>query len=547
MKLAVVTLLYDPSYTPGALVLGARLRELIHHSLLAVELAVLIDKSKFSAHQLELLLHVYDTLIPLSPLTSTLSSQLDNDLGRPELAATFSKVALWGLSQYSKVLYLDADTLPSTSRNGSGSVLDLLRLNFPNNKIMAAPDSGFPDIFNSGVFVLRPNPVDYESLLHLVHDSQRTGAQVSFDGADQGLLNQYFNALPDWVARLLADGLADATNSPAGGRNWIKIPFLYNVTPSAQYEYLPAYKHFVRGGQKGLEQLTGSNTHITEDSPMITTQETITRYALAAKSYFKGGDQIKLMHFIGPSKPWVMMDKHEIHLEWWSVWYQYFGESLTIDTVLFAKSQNLLPQTPIVDFLEKDSNLVSGITQEVPQEIKSNAPSSADPLLLCDPRTYEDLPTIKPTADSAWDPTTEAPPKDASPPQVHDFEERVGIFENAWDQPDSMQRPSLPPVQSIVPHFPPPALFPQHEVLAPERVFYEEEEVVPTRGFEELSVEESVDEKISEDEAEMELDLEEDRELDNLEIPEPVHNYEPIFPWEFREVTPPERTFEATN
>lgn len=546
MKLAVVTLLYDPSYTPGALVLGARLRELIHNSLFAVELAVLIDKPKFSAHQLEILLKVYDTLIPLTPLTSTLSSQLENDLGRPELAATFSKVALWGLSQYSKVLYLDADTLPSSPRNGSGSVLDLLRLNFPNNKILAAPDSGFPDIFNSGVFVLRPNPVDYESLLHLVYDSQRTGAQVSFDGADQGLLNQYFNALPDWVARLLADGLADATNSPAGGSNWIKIPFLYNVTPSAQYEYLPAYKHFAPGGQKGPEQLTDSIGNITEDSPMITTQETVSRYALAARSYFKGGDQIKLMHFIGPSKPWVTVDKHEVHLEWWSVWYEFFGGNLTINKVVFAKGQHLLPRTPIVDYLEENPDLESNCTEEVTQETLSSVPSSTDPLLLCDPRTYQDTLTIEPTADSAWDPTTEEPPKDASPPQVHDFEERVGIFENAWDQPDSLHEPSPPPVQSVVQHFPPPALFPQHEALAPERIFYEEEEVAPTRGFEELSVD-NVDEEISDDEAEMELDLEEDQELDNLEIPEPVHNYEPIFPWEFREVTPPERTFEATT
>ena len=120
------------------------------------------------------------------------------------------------------------DTLPiiPDAANG-GTVLDLLALDFPKFKILAAPDSGFPDIFNSGVFALRPNLDDYTNLAALVQESV-INPNVSFDGADQGLLNQYFNAQPDWVQALLTkhDATVDLeTVSYTQDSNWIKIPF----------------------------------------------------------------------------------------------------------------------------------------------------------------------------------------------------------------------------------------------------------------------------------------------------------------------------------
>jgi glycogenin glucosyltransferase len=43
---------------------------------------------------------------------------------------------------------------------------------------------------------------------------------ISFDGADQGLLNMHFK------------------------NNYHRLSFTYNVTPSAHYQYIPAYRHF---------------------------------------------------------------------------------------------------------------------------------------------------------------------------------------------------------------------------------------------------------------------------------------------------------------
>lgn len=84
---------------------------------------------------------------------------------------------------------------------------------FEHDELSAAPDVSWPDCFNSGVFVFRPSERTFSDLL-------RSAVQEgSFDGGDQGLLNQYFS-------------------------NWLRLPFAYNVTANATYCYLPAFNRF---------------------------------------------------------------------------------------------------------------------------------------------------------------------------------------------------------------------------------------------------------------------------------------------------------------
>lgn len=83
------------------------------------------------------------------------------------------------------------------------------------HKFAAAPDIGWPDCFNSGVMMLTPNMGDYWSLQTLASSG------ASFDGADQGLFNEYF-----------------------ANRPWHRLSFTYNCTPSSSYQYEPAYRHF---------------------------------------------------------------------------------------------------------------------------------------------------------------------------------------------------------------------------------------------------------------------------------------------------------------
>jgi glycogenin len=125
-------------------------------------------------------------------------------MDRPDLISTFTKIELWRQTQYRQIVYIDADVVAIRAPN------ELLTL---DADFAAAPDIGWPDCFNSGVMVLRPNMGDYYSLLAL---AQRG---ISFDGADQGLLNMHF-------------------------RDWERLSFTYNCAPNSSYQYIPAYRHF---------------------------------------------------------------------------------------------------------------------------------------------------------------------------------------------------------------------------------------------------------------------------------------------------------------
>ena len=66
-------------------------------------------------------------------------------MGRPDLLHTFTKIALWRQTQYSKIVYLDADMVVLQNLD------HLFQLDVP---FAAAPDIGWPDAFNSGFMML---------------------------------------------------------------------------------------------------------------------------------------------------------------------------------------------------------------------------------------------------------------------------------------------------------------------------------------------------------------------------------------------------------
>ena len=100
----------------------------------------------------------------------TLLDSDDNEnltlLERPELGCTFSKLRAWTLTQFTKCVFMDADTL----------VLQNVDELFEREELSAAPDVGWPDCFNTGVFVFKPSKKTYDDLLtHAKHYG-------SFDG-----------------------------------------------------------------------------------------------------------------------------------------------------------------------------------------------------------------------------------------------------------------------------------------------------------------------------------------------------------------------------
>lgn len=208
MDEAYVSLTTNDDYAQGALVLGKSLRNTKTTRKLALMVTSGVSKDK--RNQLN---EVWDVLIDVTLLDSEDKENLVL-LSRPELGCTFSKLRAWTLTQFKKCVFLDADTL----------VLQNVDDLFEREELSAAADVGWPDCFNSGVFVFKPDLNTYNDLL------KHAKTHGSFDGGDQGLLNEYFS---DWAASNILRHL----------------PFIYNMVSSVTYSYAPAFKRFGLGAK----------------------------------------------------------------------------------------------------------------------------------------------------------------------------------------------------------------------------------------------------------------------------------------------------------
>nr|CAD2167699.1 unnamed protein product [Meloidogyne enterolobii]CAD2190833.1 unnamed protein product [Meloidogyne enterolobii] len=241
---AWVTLATNDGYAIGALVLAHSLRNVGTTHKLHV-----LYTSGVSFNLRNKLEEVFDNSTEVNVLDSGDEANLAL-IGRPDLGVTFTKLHCWRLTQYNKCVFLDADTFVVKN-------CDEL---FDRPEFSAAPDIGWPDIFNtgiifsnyalnfilkficrfiifSGVFVYVPSLETYNNLL------QFAVTHGSFDGGDQGLLNAYFSGWREW----------DASH---------RLPFTYNVTTSAIFAYAAAVKRFA--------------------------------------------PQVKIVHFLGKQKPWLV-------------------------------------------------------------------------------------------------------------------------------------------------------------------------------------------------------------------------------------------------
>uniref|UniRef100_A0A3P9QEA8 glycogenin glucosyltransferase n=1 Tax=Poecilia reticulata TaxID=8081 RepID=A0A3P9QEA8_POERE len=205
---AFVTLATNDSYARGAMVLGKSLRN--HNT--SKKLVVLVGPQS-------VLKNIFDEVKVVDVLDSGDTAHLAM-MKRPDLGVTFTKLHCWTLTHYSKCVFMDADTL----------VLSNIDELFEREELSAAPDPGWPDCFNSGVFVFRPSVETHGKLL------QYCTEHGSFDGGDQGVLNGFFS---DWAT-------ADISKH---------LPFIYNLSSIAIYTYLPAFKQY--GGNAKVVHFLG--------------------------------------------------------------------------------------------------------------------------------------------------------------------------------------------------------------------------------------------------------------------------------------------------
>ncbi|XP_055943150.1 glycogenin-1-like isoform X3 [Argiope bruennichi] len=200
---AYVTCATNDSYALGALVLAQSLRNVKTSRKLAIIITPDVsDKIK------GLLKNSFDVVKIVDVLDSKDEANLAL-LTRPDLGITFTKFHCWSLTQFQKCVFLDADII----------VIQNCDELFEREELSAVPDVGWPDCFNSGVFVFKPSEETFKAILQF---ALKNG---SFDGGDQGVLNMFFS---DWRTSDISKHLS----------------FIYNMNANVSYTYLPAYKQF---------------------------------------------------------------------------------------------------------------------------------------------------------------------------------------------------------------------------------------------------------------------------------------------------------------
>jgi alpha-N-acetylglucosamine transferase len=167
MKCAYVTLLTSDSYLAGALVTLYSVKQ----TFSTFPFLILVTPETVSPETVNLVSLLFDKVVFVPPFLSQQHEELKL-LGRPELDVTFTKLHVWNpcLLPFDKIIFLDADVLVLQS-------IDCL-FDYLKEEIVfaAAPDIGWPDCFNSGVFATCPSHLLYT---RLVDHMKEVG---SFDG-----------------------------------------------------------------------------------------------------------------------------------------------------------------------------------------------------------------------------------------------------------------------------------------------------------------------------------------------------------------------------
>jgi len=182
----------------------------------------------------------------------------------------FTKLRIWELIKFERVVYLDADCLV---------LEDLQELFALDVDFAAAPDVFPPDRFNAGVLLVRPNLVLFNGLVQ----QASTRALPSYDGGDTGFLNAYFH---DWSSGPL---LPTTTNSSS-----------YVSSRDISLARLP----FAWNAQRTMHWMT---------------------HAKAPGYWESVAPFIKVLHFSSSPKPWEAegaKKKGELEMKWWAAFVQ---------------------------------------------------------------------------------------------------------------------------------------------------------------------------------------------------------------------------------
>lgn len=195
-RFAAVSLVTSRQYVIGAMVLGHSLRRTgwRHDTLLMVTSEVpRPDREKLGRYWQ----HLVEVPLIENP-------NPEDEQGTDYFGTTYTKLRVWEQTEYSKLVYLDADTI----------VLNRLDELLSCPRFGAAPCMGALDMFNTGVMVVEPSKETLEDMV------SKIGELTSYDGSDQGFLNSYY---ADWYSGPQEHRLPTRYNVPA-------IFYLYNAS-----------------------------------------------------------------------------------------------------------------------------------------------------------------------------------------------------------------------------------------------------------------------------------------------------------------------------
>lgn len=196
------------------------------------------------------------------------------------LLYVFTKLNLFNMLDFDRIVYLDADTLVTAN-------IDEL---FGCGDLCAVPRDQF---FNAGVLVLTPRKDIYEDLY------AKRAVLTSYNGGEQGFLNNYFNRFASSPAWPLAPGESagdiDCRGRYAHGRGWQcrKLSATYNG--DIGFYYL----------RNRVWWIDAASSAPTDRSP-----------------------EPKVIHFtLGPFKPWLWWTYPIFELNWrWHAFYSSLAQ-----------------------------------------------------------------------------------------------------------------------------------------------------------------------------------------------------------------------------
>ncbi|KAH3901136.1 uncharacterized protein SCDLUD_002618 [Saccharomycodes ludwigii] len=367
------TILKENNYFKSALVLGYQLNKLLSLSpslnktsdngnenintiiLVNPDLyKYLFDKANKCEKERNLLLKYYSKVVELSDhiayeddkntaLNYENCKEYHFDLDKKWIIHSIQyKIQLWEiLERYDIALYLDCDTLPLQLE----PVIDVLRSNGTSSSaeglsfsdIVASPDTTWPDMFNSGVFIFKPSVETFKKLKAFAYKN------YSIDGSDQGLLNQFFN--PIFRKQTSISKGEDTLSS----HNWKKLPYTYNV--------------MIMNNQNTCN-LNGYEAPV-------------------CLRFFH--DQIKIVHFI--TKPWTVTDSlsrninecntipylKEYYNKWLYIYNNYIYPEL-LEYPYIEKLGSLSVDESQQDRLTKTIEVDQGIKGEITQKQQKSKP-----------------------------------------------------------------------------------------------------------------------------------------------------------------------------